>query len=130
MLEACEDEDFEWLEEVAKEGAHIGVDMEMPRVPAVFEEKTKWNLDFTDDPFLDSMADNYKSAEENAADIERQVMEEVESGAIVELSEEEAKIKFQGRLAVASLGAVPKELGSSVVRIVHDAHILWTWTTG
>ena len=120
MLEACEDEDFAWLEEVAEEGVHIGVDQEMPRVPAVFEEKTKWNLDFTEDPFADSMAENYKSAEENAEDIERQVMEEVQSGAIVSMSEDEAKMKFQGRLAVASLGAVPKELGSTVVRIVHD----------
>jgi hypothetical protein len=33
---------------------------------------------------------------------------------------EEAEEKYKDRLAVAALGAVPKELGSSVVRIVHD----------
>ena len=33
--------------------------------------------------------------------------------------------KFGGRLAVASLGAVPKEMGSSKVRIIHDAtHVM------
>eukprot|EP00435_Cladocopium_sp_Y103_P074476 s164_g49.t1 len=42
---------------------------------------------------------------ENSVDIKRQVMEEVEAGTIIEMS---------------ALGAVPKELGSSVVRIVHD----------
>ena len=66
------------------------------------------------------MADNYKSAEESAEDIERQVLEEVEKGSILVLSEEEAKKKYEGRLAIAALGAVPKELGSSVVRVTHD----------
>ena len=84
----------------------------MPRVPAVFEEKTKWNLEFTKEEFQDSMACNYKSAEENAEDIERQVMEEVERGSILRMPEAEAQAEFKGRLDVAALGAVPKELGS------------------
>ena len=120
MLRITKDEDHEWLSELAAEGVNLGVDLTMPRVPKVFEEKTKWNLDFTEEGFKDSMAANYKSAEENAEDIERQVMEEVESGSIVPMTVEEAQARFKGRLAVASLGAVPKELGSSVVRIVHD----------
>ena len=47
-------------------------------------------------------------------------MEEVEAGSIIAMRTEEAEEKYKGRLAVAALGAVPKELGSSVVRIVHD----------
>lgn len=120
MLVATEDEDAEWLEEAVSCGVRLGVDMTMPRVPTVFEEKVKWNLDFTDEEFHDSMSSNYKSAEENAEDIERQVMEEVERGSILRMSEREAQDEYKGRLAVAALGAVPKELGSSVVRIVHD----------
>ena len=120
MLMAVRDEDAGWLEEAVSRGVRLGVDMTMPRVPAVFEEKVKWNLEFTEEEFQDSMACNYKSAEENAEDIERQVMEEVEKGSILRMSEAEAQDEFKGRLAVAALGAVPKELGSSVVRIAHD----------
>jgi hypothetical protein len=121
MLRAVEDVDCSWLTEVAKEGVSLGVDKELPRVEEVFEAKEKWNLSFTEEEFRDVTADNYKSAEENSADIKRQVMEEVELGSIIiKMSEEEAKEAYKGRLAVAALGAVPKELGSTVVRIVHD----------
>eukprot|EP00435_Cladocopium_sp_Y103_P070051 s861_g34.t1 len=120
ILEALGDPDHSWLEEVASEGVSLGVDEELPRVPEVFEEKCKWNLSFTDEEFRDTFSDNYKSAEENAEDITRQVMEEVEKGSIVEMPLAEAEETYKGRLAIAALGAVPKELGSSVVRIVHD----------
>ena len=120
MAEACEDEDSEWLAGMAERGVPLGVDEELPRVDKVFELKEKWNLDFVEEAMQDSVADNYKSAEENAEDIERQVLEEVEKGSIMVLSEEEVKKKYEGRLAIAALGAVPKELGSSVVRVTHD----------
>lgn len=120
MLVASEDEDSEWIEELSATGVMLGVDEEMPRVEAVFEKKEKWNLDFTEESFSDVFADNYESAKSNEEDIVRQVMEEVDRGTIVSMDMAEAKAKFEGRLAVAALGAVPKELGSSVVRIVHD----------
>ena len=120
MLEASNDEDAAWLEELSTKGVKLGVDEDMPRVEAVFEEKEKWNLDFTEEIFKDAFADNYESAKSNEEDIKRQVMEEVDRGTIIHMSMEEAKTKFEGRIAVAALGAVPKELGSSVVRIVHD----------
>lgn len=71
-------------------------------------------MDFTGQQFQDSMACNYKSAQKNCEDIERQVMEEVGRGSILRMSEEEAQGEFRGRLAVAALQ------GSSAVRIVHD----------
>ena len=120
MLEASNDEDAAWLEELSRKGVKLGVDEDMPRVEAVFEEKEKWKLDFTDEVFKDVFADNYESAKSNEEDIKRQVMEEVDKGTIIHMSMEEAKTRFKGRIAVAALGAVPKELGSSVVRIVHD----------
>ena len=55
------------------------------------------------------------------ADIKRQINEELERGAVVAMSRKEAEQKFGSRLAVASLGAVPKEVGSAAVRIIHDA---------
>ncbi len=120
MAGACDDEDCGWLLRMAERGVPLGVDEEMPRVEKVFEQKEKWNLDFVEEALRDSVSENYKSAEESAADIERQVLEEVEKGSIVVMSEEEVKERYKGRLAVAALGAVPKELGSSVVRVTHD----------
>ena len=119
MLRAIQDVDWGWLEEVASEGVSLGVDEELPRVPEVFEEKEKWNLSFAEEDFKDTFAENYKSAEESSADIARQVKEEVARGSIVSMSLKEAEETFKGRLAIAALGAVPKEQGSSVVRIVH-----------
>eukprot|EP00435_Cladocopium_sp_Y103_P012590 s2362_g3.t1 len=86
----------------------------------VSEEKQKWNLSFTEEDFHDAAPDNYKSAEESSADRRRHVMQEAELGSIIRMKADEAKKKYQGRLAIAALGAVPKELGSTVVRIARD----------
>ena len=96
------------------------MDEELPRTPQIFEEKTSWRVSFAEGMLQDKWATNYESAEESAEDIERQVKEEVALGTIVELREEEAAQRYKGRLAVASLGAVPKEINSSKVRIIHD----------
>ena len=120
ILQILEDEDFDYLDQVASEGVILGADEELPRVVKVFEEKTKWAREFTDELMEDRMADNYQSAEESWADIVRQVDEEVVRGTIVEMDESVAREEFKGRLAVAALGAVPKEQGSSTVRLIHD----------
>ena len=114
------DEDFVYLDEMASKGVAIGVDVELPRVPKVFEEKTSWALEFEEAMWEDVVSDNYPSAKENEKDIKRQVMEEVEAGTIKRLGHKEAVKKFGGRLAVAALGAVPKELNSERVRLIHD----------
>lgn len=98
----------------------MGVDEEMPRTPQVYEEKVKWTVGPTDECFRDVLAENYISAEENHEDIERQVLEEVTNGNILRMSEAEARSRFAGRLAVAALGAVPKELGANRLRLIHQ----------
>ena len=85
------------------------MDIEMPRTPQVYEEKLKWTVDATDEVMRDILADNYESAEDNAEDIERQVLQEVENGALIRMMERNARKRFKGRLAVAALGAVPKK---------------------
>ena len=120
MLELVNDEDWKFLESVVEKGVELGVDQTMPRVPSVYEEKTKWTVDGTEEELRDTEAANYSSAEENAADIARQVKEEVEKGTIMVMSHEQAKEEFKGRLAIAALGAVPKELGTTKVRLIHD----------
>eukprot|EP00438_Fugacium_kawagutii_P025749 Skav221045 [mRNA] locus=scaffold1448:254439:257677:+ [translate_table: standard] len=119
-LRIADDPDCDFLEIMASKGVPIGVDVEMPRTEAIFEEKTKWTVEGTDEDFQDIVAENYRSAEENAEDIRRQVKEDVEAGTIVRYTAAEAEEKFKGRLAVAALGAVPKELNSSKVRLIHD----------
>eukprot|EP00913_Durusdinium_trenchii_P013789 g12948.t1 len=96
---ALADEDAEFLDEVAAKGVMLGVDEEMPRNPAVYEEKLRWTVDQTEEDFHDILAENYVSAVENSADIARQVNEEVEKGTILRFTEEEAKRRFGGRLA-------------------------------
>ena len=120
MMEATGDEDWEFLEQMASEGVSLGVDEVMPRTHKVFEEKQKWAREFVDYLLEDQFSENYTSAEESHEDIKRQVKEEVDNGSILKLPEEEAKVRFKGRLAVAALGAVPKELGSDKVRLIHD----------
>ena len=120
MAKMVNDEDCDFLEEMASEGVSLGVDEVMPRVPKIFEEKVKWAREFTEEDLKQVWSDNYSSAEEGKVDIWRQVDEEVEKGTIIKMSEEEASSRFGNRLAVAALGAVPKELNSEKVRLIHD----------
>ena len=121
LAEALDDEDSDFLCEVAAKGVRLGVDVKMPRTPLVYEEKTSWTVDATDEVMQDILAENYESAVENAEDIARQVNQEVEKGTIIRMAEEEARERYGGRLAVAALGAVPKELGTKKVRLIHDS---------
>ena len=120
VLQILQDEDFDYLDQMASQGVILGADEELPRVEKVFEEKTKWAREFTDELMEDRMADNYPSAEESWEDIVRQVEEELQRGTIVEMDEAAAIKEYGGRLAVAALGAVPKEQGSASVRLIHD----------
>ena len=120
MLSAVQDEDVEFLGPMIHKGVPLGVDEEMPRTPKVFEEKTKWAREFVEYVLEEQTATNYSSAEASQEDIRRQVMEEVDMGSIKRYDEKEARRKFKERLAIAALGAVPKELGSERVRLIHD----------
>ena len=119
-LQVMGDPDRDYLEQMASEGVPIGVDVELPRTPSVYEEKVKWAVDPAEGDYQDILAENYSSAEENYKDIRRQVLEEVEKGTILKMPLSQAQLEFKGRLAVAALGAVPKELNSDRVRLIHD----------
>lgn len=90
-LEVMEDEDSEFLDEMAGPGVPLGVDMEMPRNEVVFEEKTKWKVEGTDEDLHEILAENYESANESETDIRRQVQEELDRDTIVKMSVEEAR---------------------------------------
>ena len=48
VLKELQDPDWRFSEETGS-GVKLGVDVELPRTPAVFEEKVRWNLDDRDD---------------------------------------------------------------------------------
>ena len=99
------DPDCDFLAVSAAEGVPIGVDVELPRTPAVFEEKNDGN---------------FESAGRHLEDIRRQIVEDVTAGAAVRMSVAAAKRKYGSRLTISCLGAVLKEPGSEVVRILFD----------
>ncbi|OLP95570.1 Uncharacterized protein RSN1 [Symbiodinium microadriaticum] len=109
---------YDTAENSFAKGVRIGVGAELPRVPAVFEEKTGSRKYDDDAEHAQSERDNYLSARENAAEVQKQFLEEAALGAMVEVSLEEALAEYGDRLALASLGAIEKRDGT--YRVVHD----------
>ena len=101
-------------------GVPLGVDVRLPRRPALFPRKCKHRIyPEADHVFDGELRDNYSSARESAEQIERQFQQEIELGAMVRYDLDQARAEFGDELVVASLGAVPK--ADQSVRDVHDA---------
>ena len=103
FLAAIGDFAAQWLIELPKRrGVPIGVDEDLPRVPAVFPEKTKWKLDEPDDPWAPFQAENHPSVV--GRDWLRTYKDkELEKGAMVRIPEEDS-----GECSVAALTLVAK----------------------
>ena len=84
------------------EGVPLGVDEQMPRTPAVFEEKGKWKLPDDAGPGVD-MCDNYRSVEPHMEQVKALFREEAALGWMKEYPEDVAKKKFGAGLAIAAL---------------------------
>lgn len=102
-------------------GVRLGVDEELPRTPAVFEEKTTWReydpdqCEFqVDSPWRT----NYPAAKKNAAALKRQFEEEAKLGAMMKIDMEAALLRYGNDLRIASLGAIQKPDDS--FRVIHD----------
>ena len=104
MLREAGDPDYAWLRDL-ESGVALGVDGTLPRVPAVFEPKTKWRLDDEYDA-VDQFRDNYSSAEEHLPAIRALFQEQADLGFMYKPSRAEALRRFGPRLHVASLGVV------------------------
>ena len=98
-------------------GVRLGVDVPLPRVPAVYTAKKSWRV-YEDEEGSPAMRDNYMSAKDNSAVVQAQFEKEAELGAMVELTVAEAESQW-GPISVASLGALEKKDGS--LRVIHDA---------
>lgn len=117
-----EDPDSTYPDQVAV-GVRLGVGVTMPRVPDVFEKKTKWALPAEDEHETggERWADNYASARERPHKVREQFEKEVAEGLIVKVPVAEARARWPGRLAVAALGAIQKAADKDEWRIIFDA---------
>ena len=119
MLRLADDPDWRQYT-VATHSYALGVDFRMPRNPALFGRKLK-HRDYTGlggDPG-DNWRDNYSSVEPYVEQIEKQFEDEIRLGSMIKLDPDEAVHRYGSKLAVASLGAVPKP--DKTVRVVFDA---------
>ena len=99
-------------------GVPVGVNHKMPRVPAVFDRKTKLRVFDESETMFDML--NYKSAEVIADTLETQFAEEEKLGFMYPTSLALAQQQFPGdTLRIAAQGAVQKPDGSW--RALHDA---------
>ena len=123
MAEAAGDADWAYLEEMASTGVKLGTEGEIPRVPEVYEEKTRWNLS---DPTPgvwhgEAVRENYLSAKGHLEKVREQVDKDLAKGDIIAMDLQEARKRYGSTLKVASLAAVPKDPEWEQVRVVHDA---------
>ena len=115
LLKCMGDPDWEVIHEM-QDGVNLGVTEDLPRTPAVFEEKKSWRLpEEFDDPTLEY--GNYKSVAPHVDRIRTLFKEEAAHGWMEEMSDAEARKQFGKDLLVASLGAVEEK---DKVRVVHD----------
>ena len=115
LLRAFGDPDWSFVQGLG-EGVPLGVDEGLPRTPAVFEEKGKWRLSDDAGPGSDS-SDNYKSVAPHIDRVRALFREEAAMGWMVELPEDEARVRYKDRLAIAALGVVEE---CDKIRVVHD----------
>ena len=78
-------------------------------VPAVFTAKDPWRT-FADGPDRMVLRDNYVSAKEHAAEVQKQFEIEAELGAMYE-TDLDVACRELGEVSVASLGAIEKKAG-------------------
>ena len=87
----------------------LGVDVRLPRTPALFFRKTKHRkFEGAAEQLSDELRLNYPSAREHELKIEEQFAKEGFLGAMIELPLEEARARYGATLSVASLGAIPE----------------------
>ena len=100
-------------------GVKLGVDVALPRVPAVFEEKVRHRKYGEDAEWQRVERANYVSAAEHASEVQAQFEEEEKLGAMIQISAREASKRYGDKLRFASLGAIEKKDGTK--RVTHDA---------
>ena len=119
LLRAAGDPDAEFYEDMAR-GVPLGVVGEMPRTPAVFEEKTAWNVAPPEEGQVARTVTNYSSAQARPDVILKQFEEDAAEDMMVRVPLSKAKAKYGDKLLVAALGAIQKSVEENTFRIIHD----------
>jgi hypothetical protein len=118
LLREMRDADYE-IVHTMKSGVTAGILFPLPRTPAIYEEQTKWRLQW--DPLATPMtvAGNYSSLEKHTKEVKTQFKEEEQIGLMREYDEKDFFNKFGQNCAVSAL-AVIEEDGGSKIRVIHD----------
>ena len=119
LLRAADDPDAEFYEDMAR-GVPLGVVGEMPRTPAVFEEKTAWNVAPPEEGQVARSMANYSTAQARLDVILKQFEEDVAEDMMVRVPLSMAEAKYGDKLLVAALGATQKSVEENTFRIIHD----------
>ena len=113
-------------------GVPIGLDVELPRVPAVYPAKTHWALPEQQalsegrgprGDFFGTEVPNYASARLLESDLLAALEEQEGKGYMLKLPAAVAQQRYGSRLSVAALGAIVKaerDDGSKELRVIHD----------
>ena len=116
VLKELQDPDWRFVEEIGS-GVKLGVDVELPRTPSVFEEKVRWNLDGPDYKMA-NVSENCGAVEENMTEVRKLFEKERSLGWMVEMSDKEAQEANGEKLHIASLAVVTEKdkIGKSTTR--------------
>ena len=116
-------------------GVPLGLNVELPRTPAVFTPKTKWSLreqqawggEFDKAAhYKGATRANYASVVGHAEAVERVLRGQEAAGWVLVMSEADARARYGDRLTIASVAALEKGLTDDaimiarVVRVLHD----------
>ena len=116
-MKACNDPDAPALDAYA-EGVRIGHRLRMPRTPAVYEEKSRWRLNYDEEDNEVDWASNYKTARERREVLEEKVEADVALGRMKKMTMREARERYGERLMIGAIGLV--EEGGNKFRLIHD----------
>jgi hypothetical protein len=115
-LEALGDPDFEVFRKEYVDGVPIGVGVELPRTPMIFEQKTRWRLS---EPLEDALLKNpnYVSVADKVDLVQAMFEEEQAEGLMLEVDEAGVVKEWGDNIAIASIAAIQER---EKIRIIHD----------
>ena len=116
LAREAKDPDFMFVKDL-KEGVTAGILSPLPRVPAIYEEQTRWRL--VDDP-LETAAllnENYSSVEKHIPAVRAQFLEDQAELRMLEFPAEVFFKKYVGGYAISALAVLEEK---DKLRVLHD----------
>ena len=124
LLELIDDPEKSFFVEAATEGMHMGVDVEMPRTPKVFREKTKWRIKDGGEELCDAET-NYPTVERFKSEVIAKLQQMVDFRRVAKATTKKEAAHICGcredELIIQKLGV--KEEGKGKLRTYLDCTI-------